>query len=272
MLNAQDRLEGFIHHAIQYIAMIGQAYIPHRTDDSHTNMYWDVAHKAYIGHQVEGPMDFKAAFFPEDFGLCLLDNDGVARVRIKLSALSFEGGLASLRQRLSAMGYEANKLQKISHYEIPAEPLASKNQFELAKPEEIERWIFQRSEAQKAIEDVTQAAAYDCAVQTWPHHFDVGIYESLEIENAEGGYGLGLGWAIKDRVANEPYFYVYLYKEKGSIDYANLKALSFGHWSDGDWKGAYLGASEAFPEGRSSKQTQIQAFLTAAKAALLEAI
>lgn len=272
MTLSNERLAGFIHHAAQYIAMIGQAYIPHKDDDSHSNMYWDVAQKALIGHKVEGSMIFRAAFFPNDFSLRLIDDDSLVRVTIKLSALSFEGGLASLRQRLGAMGFDSQKLQPISHYEIEAEPLASANQFEIASPDLIAQWIYQRSEAQKAIEAVTEAAGYKTSVQTWPHHFDAGIYESIEIAGKEGGHGLGLGWGIKDSVVNEPYFYAYVWQEKGQIDYQNLAALSAGHWSTGDWKGAYLGASEAFPEGAQNPQARIQAFLTEAKNSLIAAL
>ncbi|MFK7922882.1 MAG: hypothetical protein AB8H47_13035 [Bacteroidia bacterium] len=267
-----ERLEGFIHHAAQYIAMLGQAYLPHKDDDSHSNMYWDVDRKALVGHRIEGPMNFRAAFFPSDFSLRLIDDDSLVRVTIKLSALSFEGGLASLRQRLGAMGYESQKLQPISHYEISAEPLASANQFEMPAQDLIEQWIYQRSEAQKAIEAVTQAAGYETSAQTWPHHFDAGIYQSLEIAGKEGGHGLGLGWGIKDSVANEPYFYAYIYQEKGQINYQNLAPLNIGHWSTGDWKGAYLGASEAFPAGTQDPQARIQAFLNEAKNALIAAV
>ncbi|MEL7530332.1 MAG: hypothetical protein AAFN10_03450 [Bacteroidota bacterium] len=272
MQSAYDRLEGFIHHAVQYIAMIGQAYTPPQADDSHTNMCWDIEKKAYTGHPVQGPKDFIPAFYPEDFSLALLDIKGQTLVSIKLSELSFEAGLSCLRQRLAAMGYEGDKLQRINHYEIPPEPLASTLKFELPVPELVAKWIYQRSEAQKAIEAIAQASNFKSSVQTWPHHFDAGIYELLEIPNADGGHGLGLGWAVKDSVANEAYFYVYLWQEKGAIDYANLAPLSVGHWADGDWKGAYLGASEAFPKGGENIQEPIRRFLTEAKQALLEAI
>ncbi len=267
-----DRLEGFIHHAIQFIAMIGQTFIPHKEDDSHTNMCWDVDKKAYTGHPVQGPTDFIPAFFPEDFSLRLLSLDGQALVSIMLSELSCEAVLTILRQRLSAMGFEGDRLQPISHYDIAVGPLGENGTFERADPELLKRWLYERSEAQKAVEAVAIAAKFKSSVQTWPHHFDAGIYELLDIPHAEGGHGLGLGWAVKDKVANEPYFYVYLWQEKGEIDYASLAPLSVGHWSNGDWKGAYLGASEAFPAGVENPQAAIQKFLLEAKAALLSAI
>ncbi|MEM6348438.1 MAG: hypothetical protein AAF927_31440 [Bacteroidota bacterium] len=267
-----DRLEGFIHHAIQYVAILGQAYTPQQADDSHTNMCWNVNQQAFTGHPIQGPTDFIPAFFPADFSLRLLTHDAQTLVSIKLSELTFAQGLSSLKQRLAAMGFEEEKLQPISHYEIPLGPMGEMGKFEQPDPALLKHWSYERSEAQKAIEAVSTAAKFKSSVQTWPHHFDAGIYEILDIPHAAGGHGLGLGWSVRDKVANEPYFYVYLWQEKGAIDYASLAPLSVGHWSDGDWKGAYLGASEAFPAGAEKPQEAIQTFLLEAKATLLSAI
>ncbi|MEL6841828.1 MAG: hypothetical protein AAFP02_01325, partial [Bacteroidota bacterium] len=245
----EDHLEGFIHHAIQFIAMIGQAYVPPMEDDSHTNMCWHIDQKAYMGHRVEGPLPFRAAFYPEEMSLHLLDDEDVSSVIIRLSQLSPSEVLDSLRKRLTAIGYEGEKLQEIKHYEIPAEPLASIGHFVLPSPGATQQWALYRSEAQKGIEAIASAKGYQSMVQTWPHHFDAGIFEKFEIPEQEGGLGIGLGFAVKDTVAKEPYFYVYLWQEKGSIDYAQLPPLTFGHWADGDWKGAYLGVSEVFTRG-----------------------
>lgn len=267
-----DRLEGFIHHAVQYIAMIGQAYVPPKEDDSHTNMCWHREQQAFMGHRVEGPLPFRAALYPAKMSLHLLDDEDVSRFIIPLSQLSSLEVLNSLRERLTAIGYEGAKLQEITHYEIPAEPLASEGHFVLPAPGATQQWALIRTEAQKGLEAVVTAKGYQSMVQTWPHHFDAGIFEKIEIPGKEGGLGVGLGFAVKDAVANEAYFYVYLWQEKGSVDYAQLPPLAFGHWADGDWKGAYLGVSEVFTRGGAAWQHKIQTFLEEAHDQLIAAV
>jgi hypothetical protein len=125
------------------------------------------------------------------------------------------------------------------HYDLPY-TIDAEYTFKLTDASQLEHLRNLRILAQYTLERIINKNALSSPIRIWPHHFDTGIYASLE----EGSdIFIGIGMAIPDALSDEHYFYISGYKNGNAILPTSHKDLSIGQWIDQGFKGAILPAT-----------------------------
>jgi hypothetical protein len=225
-----------MHHAAQFIAMAGNSYLKHEADDSHTNMVWSHKHKGLFGKWIIGNQTFRLGLITKDFDLSIEDENEEIISGINLSGYTPDIIENWLKIKLKDLGLDPEKLNLKRHYQIPDYKLDHGMPYGFITKgilKEITKYRFNSDLILNALGDRFE---YASSVNTWPHHFDTGIYIPLE-KNKKGEVirSFSAGWAIADEFINEPYYYI-TYWPNESIDKKNLPALQ----SKGFWQTKYF--------------------------------
>lgn len=222
-----------LHFASQYLAAVGQSFLTHAEDDSHTNLGWSWD-RGLISRAFSLDQSYHLLLQVPYFRLDLqLNNGGVIRswpldgqnqAELYAQLRSF----FAERQATKPKTYEA-----ITHYALP-EPVLEV--FE--KPAEylLETLTNYRHNAQVFLTEAVQARTKEAAVRIWPHHFDTGALFTIE-RGAQGQAQktLGIGLAIPDSLSETHYYYINHWAKYGAVDYSELPVLPKGaHWHQGD--------------------------------------
>lgn len=230
-----------MHRASQVMAMVSHAYSPHRQDDSHNALKWNMYTKTLEG--------------------CWIDE---AAVQIKLDALRFEliadrydqvnhlkligkttdQIIAWVKKQLASVGLEPKKLVPIKHFEVPGYA-AFDNPSAFPDPEHhlLNEWTNYFDNTQILLKEFQQQHKWSSEVRVWPHHFDIGLYIPVERDGSGSDTkSIGVGLAIPDQYSAEPYFYINHWS-KNSIVYPDvLPETRFGYWNKKNWTGLILPA------------------------------
>ena len=234
------KTDQYLHWLCQTITKANRSFVPAKTDDSHTNLYFD-----WLGHRIVGKW--------------IETENGKIMLTINMSNLQFEWvnssyqAIASfetigktiqvveqnIENHLPQLGLNPNGFTDKLHYEIPDYPFTDEAvQTIAAQP--IREWIYFRNLANKVCNVLLGYLQIDGEIRIWPHHFDTGMYVVTN-----NGMGIGFGLAMSDTMVGGPYFYMSGYPSDGSLEYKNLPAFLKGKWINGEhWNGAVLPLSE----------------------------
>ena len=229
-----------LHRLSQVIAKVNRTFVSAKEDDSHTNLAFDSLGYRIMGRWILGGNENVMLTFNLRNQLFEWVNQSqkvLASVKTKERHISeIESELAL---GLPSLGLDPKGFVDKLHYEIPAYAFMNDPVPEFYE-EDLEEWANYRLLANEACNAMLTTLGLESEVRIWPHHFDTGIYVTVN-ENL----GVGFGLAMEDQMAGDPYFYMSGYPSKGEIDYTKVNDLPFGRWETSEyWNGAIMPLSE----------------------------
>lgn len=230
------KTDQYIHWLSQIIAKAGRSFVQEKSDDSHTNLYFD-----YLGDRIVGRwIDTK---------------EGKIILSLKLSTLQFEWlnsayrVMASIPTRgktikalemdienhLMELGLHKDGFSDNLHFDIPNYPFKI-DSIQSIPDQYLEEWKEIRNLANNLCKSLVDHLQIEGEIRIWPHHFDTGFYIMTN-----DGIGIGFGLAMSDNMVDGPYFYMTGNLATGTLEYQNLPEFSNGKWYLSEhWNGAVL--------------------------------
>ncbi|MDT8392916.1 MAG: hypothetical protein RQ761_03670 [Bacteroidales bacterium] len=228
-----------LHWLSQLIAKVNKAFVTEKTDDSHTNLYYDPVGDKLTGRWIESPQgEILFSLNLETMQFEWLDKTLKSQQAFTIFDKSIQQLEKDAANYPAKFGMEADAVFKPLHFTIPDYGIKSISEKDISE-EGFAAWKFYRQLANEVCHALPGYLQVEGEVRIWPHHFDTGIYAQLT-DNLSIGFGL----AMKDDMAGNAYFYLSAYKSSGSINYVDLPELSRGQWETGAWKGAILRLDE----------------------------
>lgn len=212
----EARLE--LHYAAQILAACADAWIPARSDDSHTAMSW--SSPLLVGERTAGGRALRLRCTD----LTILAGDEHRVESFALAGKTLAEGLAWADARLGP-----SRGARMRDYEMPPSPLRSGGRFVLHE-QELLALVHWYDKGLAVVGDMVARDPAASSIRVWPHHFDLGAI-------LDGGVGIGL--SPGDRYYGEPYFYV----TPGRPLEATPTIDGGGFWRTDGWVGAVLLAS-----------------------------
>ncbi|MGH9443206.1 MAG: hypothetical protein ACRD16_13135 [Thermoanaerobaculia bacterium] len=252
------RLE--IHHAAQVVSAIGITHLPHRPDDSHTNLEWMPVLEAFGGNLVSGPRPFRGALRPADFTLMLLEEDGWQIESLSLQGKTLDTAYGWMSDAIGrATGPPARALVRPS-YELPDHSTLKGGRFSdpMESFHEMGRWYGDAASLLLVL--MAELSSEASPVRCWPHHFDIALLLTLG-----EGRTIGLGLSPGDAGYAEPYWYVtpYPYPKNPALPPLPEK----GRWHTEGFFAAVLTGSDLVAGDSSMQRQRSETFLRAALSA-----
>ena len=225
-----DTIEKQLHLASQYLAAAGISFLPKEDDDSHTNIGFNTDGGYLETHALSGNSD-KLILNYKGFNLEWRSNKG-SEV-FKLDGATHKEVVKWISDRgLTAL----NKEYKFKfHYDLPYE-IDDASTYSLSDVEKLNELMHLRILAQFILERIDSHYKLNASIRIWPHHFDTGIYASVQ----NTGITVGLGLAIPDSVCDDHYLYITGYKNGNAMDVSTFDELSIGDWKSDGFTGAVL--------------------------------
>ena len=242
-MQAYNNIDQRIHQLSQTLAKFGRSFADHKTDDSHTNLYFDLVGKTIWGRwailnntaYILG-LDLEA----QEFKILNKNQESINHFEISgKTQASVEQEIATfLKENLKA---EKDDFLKRLHFEIPAYSFLDKTVLPFEE-DALSNWIKYRQVANDVCQLITSHLNVETETRIWPHHFDTGVYFETTPKLA-----IGFGWAMADSMVPDPYFYFSAYGLNGhQVDYKTTTPLTVGKWMITEhWKGGVLPMQEA---------------------------
>jgi len=217
------------HAAAQLLTRAARANLRAAPDDSHSNLEWSAANSMFLTCWLgEGATRRRAGLGLTPLRLVVMvDGGGVDE--LALAGRTAAQSMGWLDEILTGTGLAAAGSLALP-YDLPAE-VADIDRFGADDPglAALAAWF---SLAARSLEDFAAAIAAiepgPSPVRTWPHHFDIATYVSLEPGDPETARGVGVGFSPGDERYDRPYFYVNPWPQlvAGSVP----APVSPGHW------------------------------------------
>ncbi|RMH65726.1 MAG: hypothetical protein D6677_01855 [Calditrichaeota bacterium] len=227
------------HQATQWLAAVGVAYIPHRPDDSHTNIGWLPRVGAWGTDVADAGLSFRAALDMAGMRFHIVTPDGrESLATLDLDGRTFQEGARWFTEQVTKMGGDLARFTTRLHYEIPANDYGEGAAFDVAPSSAFVELNDHFLLAREALTRV--AGQHIKEPRIWPHHFDLGILIDLN-----DGRSIGLGLSPGDEHYHQPYYYVSPWPYPDDPNVLRQEALiPGGHWHTHNFTAAVLPASE----------------------------
>ena len=225
------------HFAAQYLATASKSFLPAKSDDSHTNLGFDVDMLSLTTH----PLSENGSFLAFNYkNFCLEWSTAKGKTVLPLDQMRHNDVLQWLEEQAKKDLGKAYIYDL--HYELPY-TIDDNYKFKLKDPKDLERLSDLRVLAQLGLEAVAEEYQLGTDIRIWPHHFDTGGFAALPDTNLSLGFGL----AIPDSLCNSHYFYLSAYHNNTMVSTAGFSSLQHGAWLNTGFKGAIL-ASDGMSE------------------------
>ena len=236
-----------LHIAAQYLASAADLVLPKEDDDSHRNFAWNPITSALETHYFSD-QHLRMVLSYEDFALFFVNQNNEILVEFDLGGSKHSEVIAWIERSWKELNLKGNfrfhwpenlPLKAIdAHYTFPK---PDEDLFEM-----LEIYAEERTMAQRAMIDAIKPNN----IRVWPHHFDTGALEVLEMdEKGELLMSISSGLAIADDLVNEDYCYVSGWKKSGKIGLNTALPCGEGAWVDeGHFQGAVLKMLDPEPE------------------------
>ena len=230
------------HHAVQFIALVGKSLLPERADDSQTNLEWWPDRSCFAGRRLSLQKPVYLVFDTRSFELVGYTFARHPGEKLFLGGLNREEIMEWVKKWVLKNGGDPEKLEFISHYELPEHTLALGAKFSSPAPEVQEALAIYRSNAENLLAQFAVKFFAASSVRIWPHHFDTGSYIPLQFdEKGNPTQSMGIGLAIPQPEIPDYHFYINHWRKSGNPAYTSLPELQGGGiWHTGDWTGAVL--------------------------------
>lgn len=219
-------MEKQMHLAAQYLAAAGISFLEKESDDSHTNLGFNIENGCLCTHTLSDKGDQLCLNY-ESFALEWKSNRGTT---------TFELDGAMHVEVLSwLVDTSKSHLNKTYHYDLPYD-IDHSFTFELLDSDKLLTLKHLRILAQLVLENIVKQYNLNASIRIWPHHFDTGVYSALPNSDIT----IGLGLAIPDTICNNHYLYLSGYKNGNTMDTSKLPKLESGEWKSDEFTGAIL--------------------------------
>jgi hypothetical protein len=230
----------YLHWLCQVITRAGKSFVSEKSDDSHTNLYFDPLGERIVGRWIEtekGNIMLTLNFSELQFEWMNSDYQVIALFpTIGKMITEVE---QDIENKLSDLGLARGGFSDKLHFEIPDYPFKT-DPIQSVPDQYMKEWKDIRNLANKACSLLLGYLQIEGEIRIWPHHFDTGIYV---VTNKNMGIGFGL--AMSDVMVDGPYFYMTGNHPSEDLKYKNLPEFSSGSWLRGEnWNGAVLPLSE----------------------------
>ncbi|RMH19550.1 MAG: hypothetical protein D6701_04900, partial [Gemmatimonadetes bacterium] len=198
------RLE--LHHAVQLLAMFGQACVPARDDDSHRSMTWDGGRRAFRSEP--SPAGIRVWLRPADLTVSVGSREHEAAA-LSLVGRTLDEAVAWLAEALADVGGAERPALTWPEYDLPDHPVRHGAAFSGGSEGHLRDLEARYHEAAALLDDLAGAEPHATPVRCWPHHFDIATLLLLDPEfGAADGRSVGVGMSPGDQGYPEPYWYV----------------------------------------------------------------
>ncbi|MEP7324567.1 MAG: hypothetical protein ABI836_01345 [Gemmatimonadota bacterium] len=226
------------HHAAQILVSLGISLLPHREDDSHTNLGWDPELRALTTHPVPGTAPFRGGLAIAELEL-LVAGEGISN-RIPLAGRTIADAWQWLLAEVKKAGGDVKRMTDARHYTIPSHPVAAGAPFQRQPAAAFAELAAFYGFADSVLKGLVARNPGAAAVRCWPHHFDIATLITLPPSGPDART-VGAGLSPGDDSYAEPYFYVTPYPYP-PVD--RLARLPSGHWHTAGWTGAVLKSTD----------------------------
>lgn len=249
------------HHAAQLIAMAGRYLVPQEPDDSNTSMEYDVDKEMLVGKPL--PNGFRLALNLVELTIKVLNSSLKPVSSFSLVNKTKQQAFDELKTILAGLNVDVSALKPELHFEIPEHPLDKGATFSVKDKTYFQENVRHRHNAGIILSEISKQFKKAAAVKVWPHHFDTGSYIPLAFnKKGEVMRSIGIGWAVADRMINEPYFFVSYWPPESANGFDTLPPPKVGAWLKGDWKGGVYKLSEFVNLPAAIQYKRTRSFLT----------
>lgn len=258
--DALRRARATAHKAAQMVTKAARANLPAATDDSHSNLGWNVTQQSLLSQPLgEGPQRYFAGLSISPLKLIFLQDDRI-QAEINLDNVSPYDADVWLDQQLDEAGLRPGSGIELP-YALP-DDVAAVDVFRTGEGDKgLSAWFGLAHAVLTGLEkDKASIDPGPSPVRCWPHHFDIATYVSLEVGDAETARGIGVGMSPGDEGYDQPYFYINPWPHLDPNDLPALPAP--GHWHVEGYVGAIATAEEILSLGE--KGDQLHAFIDGA--------
>ena len=227
-----------LHRAAQYLASFGKQYITQESDDSHTNLGWDVKLSAlYTRSGSDG--QFMRLYLSD---LRIEWVDGERNFPLGLEGRSHGEVTVWLHHIALRCGKE--EYDFYLHYALDSGKLEQDYIFDDYDSSRSEQLISLRNDAHETCKAIQNHFELDTEIRIWPHHFDTGGYAPLPGSDVSIGFGM----ATPDAVMPDHYLYASAYRTGESVKTDGFPEMEQGLWRQGDFEGAVLSMKGISPD------------------------
>ena len=193
------------HAAVQWASRAARANLTPAADDSHSNLGWEDAHRAFVSRPLDadGQLQLGFGFSP---GAVLWLRDGAVVDSFPIAGSDDVQAGAWCDARLAEAGLKPTGDAEMPYTLDPVDP----TDFVDAGPalETLAAWY---AEAQvqfdALVEEFGLISIVPPAVRCWPHHYDLGLLLLMDEGDPETARSIGVGMSPGDGSYAEPYFY-----------------------------------------------------------------
>ena len=261
-----------LHHAAQFLASTAESLLPHKADDSHTNLGWDSQKNALVSHPLANR--FQLALEYSNFSIAIWE-ENLVKSRFPLAEHNQQQVYDWLQTTFTKLGLDGSNISAIDRYAIPKHIVQEGQPFVSLSEEILRELANRRNNAQEFFVSIAPEYPYASPIRTWPHHFDTGVYIPIRRnETHQDLNSIGLGMAVPDGSANDMYFYVNHWSKQHLQMPNPLPALAGGgQWITEGWTGAVLPLQVVTASAKPHDQQEIvQTFFDSAIKATLSLI
>jgi len=228
------------HHAAQWLARAGRAFIAPKPDDSHSNLGWDDALGGLMAHPL--PDGSWVALRLGDLTLLSATPRGEAQ-SFSLDGRTDADARGWLGELVGARGLDAQRLDAPSPYEMPASGIAAGARY-AADGDALNVLATWYANANSLLGEtrssLTRRGLAAPVVRCWPHHFDLDSLACFPAKGADAVRTMGVGFSPGDEHYDEPYYYVSVYPAPAARPILPAGA----HWHTDGFTAAVATASE----------------------------
>ena len=256
---ADARLQ--FHHAAQFATAAGISFLPHRSDDSHTNLEWVPALVGLFSRVIPATKkSFRIGVRPVKLALLLVTKDNEPIAEYKLHGRTILDATEWIRSQLKSLGADPLRYTLKRQYEILPHQVAIGESFDASAQsrfEELSKWFANGASILNSLVRETHDAS---EVRCWPHHFDMATLITVA-----PGRTIGVGLEPGDLYYDEPYFYVNMSPQPPATQAQSRPLWGNGRWHTREWIGAVLTGSRLGPA--AAQERHVREFLDSAVSA-----
>jgi len=248
------------HHAAQFGTAAAISFLPHRTDDSYTNLEWVPTLAGLFSRVIPAKKSFRIGVRPVKLALLIVTEKNKPIAEYKLHGRTITDATEWIRLQIKSLGADAARYSLRRHYEILPHPVAIGESFDASAQtrfEELSKWFANGVSILNSLVRETHDAS---EVRCWPHHFDIATLITVAPQHT-----IGVGLEPGDQYYDEPYFYVDMRPQPSASQAQSRPLWGNGTWHTHEWIGAVLPGSRL--GAAATQERHVREFLDSAVSA-----